>query len=455
MSVKSKAAEKVVEDSPFLEDWGFTLKDLYNLALKFFKDKEGKAMHFTYEERLKLVALTCQVSHGKFDPQTAPPLGVLDVIGKDRRLAWQTLGDKTKADCMHEFITTLNKQCPLFKPFVEAHKRDSEAKESLRKTKEESEKQNQQEYQNEQEIQRLALEEQERLEEQKRKIQDALNRQTFAQFKTYSEQQFPGNPEQQAVLIRQLQEQHYEQYMRQIYQQQLFVDEIKPTNDAESSPSKSDEKKREQNNLQQNHNNQNQIQNGGFLSEEHVGDSEKEVTEVDHEDPNALAAASMWTLKGISEFKESVKAEGGEAVIRINQGESVTVRVPTHEDGTCLFWEFATDSYDIGFGLFFEWTNADEPVSIHVMDENSSDDEEDDETFQALQQDVEKGRELLPKGAKPNTDVIIPVYRRDAHMEVYVGSHLFPGKGVYLLKFDNSYSFWRSKTLYYRVYYTK
>lgn len=130
------------------------------------------------------------------------------------------------------------------------------------------------------------------------------------------------------------------------------------------------------------------------------------------------------------------------------------VRVPTHKDGTCLFWEFATDSYDIGFGLFFEWTNAEEPVSIHV-EENSSDDDDEDEELQALKEDVEKGRELLPRGAKPNTDVIIPVYRRDAHVEVYVGSHVFPGKGVYLLKFDNSYSFWRSKTLFYRVYYTK
>ncbi len=38
--------------------------------------------------------------------------------------------------------------------------------------------------------------------------------------------------------------------------------------------------------------------------------------------------------------------------------------------------------------------------------------------------------------------------------EVYAGSHSYPGQGVYLLKFDNTYSLWRSKTLYYRVYYT-
>ena len=58
---------------------------IYHVILGFLTDKQGKAVHFTYQERLQLVALTCQVAHGKFDPSTAPPLGVLDVIGKDRR----------------------------------------------------------------------------------------------------------------------------------------------------------------------------------------------------------------------------------------------------------------------------------------------------------------------------------------------------------------------------------
>jgi hypothetical protein len=47
------------------------------------------------------------------------------------------------------------------------------------------------------------------------------------------------------------------------------------------------------------------------------------------------------------------------------------------------------------------------------------------------------------------------ITRRDCHEEVYAGSHAYPGQGVYLLKFDNTYSLWRSKTLYYRVYYTR
>ena len=54
------------------------------------------------------------------------------------------------------------------------------------------------------------------------------------------------------------------------------------------------------------------------------------------------------------------------------------IRVPTHEDGTCLFWEFATDSYDIGFGVFFEWgPSEDNEVTIHISE--SEDDEEDPE----------------------------------------------------------------------------
>ena len=56
---------------------------------------------------------------------------------------------------------------------------------------------------------------------------------------------------------------------------------------------------------------------------------------------------------------------------------------------------------------------------------------------------------------QPAVDEIVPVYRRECHVEVQAGSHRYPGRGVYLLKFDNSYSLWRSKTLYYRVYYTR
>lgn len=158
-----------------------------------------------------------------------------------------------------------------------------------------------------------------------------------------------------------------------------------------------------------------------------------------------IAAPSMWTRPQIKDFKEKIRQDA-DSVITVGRGEVVTVRVPTHEEGSYLFWEFATDNYDIGFGVFFEWTvSPNTNVSVHVS-ESSDDDEEDEENSE------EKARR---KSNKPQLDEIVPVYRRDCHEEVYAGSHQYPGKGVYLLKFDNSYSLWRSKVVYYRVYYTR
>lgn len=57
------------------------------------------------------------------------------------------------------------------------------------------------------------------------------------------------------------------------------------------------------------------------------------------------------------------------------------MRVPTHEDGTCLFWEFATDYYDIGFGVYFEWSvSQTNTVSVHVSESSDEEDEEEEAT---------------------------------------------------------------------------
>ena len=49
------------------------------------------------------------------------------------------------------------------------------------------------------------------------------------------------------------------------------------------------------------------------------------------------------------------------------------MKIPTL--GKYIFWEFATDYYDVGFGLYFEWTVAPSTaISVHVSD--SSEDEE-------------------------------------------------------------------------------
>ena len=66
---------------------------------------------------------------------------------------------------------------------------------------------------------KIAKAECQKQEEQWKQIQDALNWQSYNEFWAYAEKQYLDNPDQQAVLIRQLQEQHYYQYMQQVYQQ--------------------------------------------------------------------------------------------------------------------------------------------------------------------------------------------------------------------------------------------
>ncbi|XP_015790761.1 Golgi resident protein GCP60 [Tetranychus urticae] len=180
------------------------------------------------------------------------------------------------------------------------------------------------------------------------------------------------------------------------------------------------------------------------------------------EDYDSIESPQMWTNKDIKGFKEAIRQINGDGIIKVGHGEIVTVRVPTHPDGTCIFWEFATDTYDIGFGLFFEWTkNPGTQVSVHISESEDEDEEDEDEIIgpamgDNVSTDPEKGShsKCINSDEFP-TSMIVPIYRRDCHDEVYAGSHSYPGKGAYHLKFDNSYSLWRSKTLYYRVYYTK
>ncbi|KAG7199219.1 hypothetical protein KM043_018089 [Ampulex compressa] len=396
------------EMSRELRFWGFETRELYKIALNFYKEKEGKAVHLSYEDKLKLVAFTQQVTHGKCTVENAPPLGVLDVIGRDRRLAWQNLGDISKQQAMEGFIVLLDKLCPLFGTVVEAQKRDIEEKLRLKR---------------EEEAKRL---------EEERRLKEADE--------VYAEQQYPGNPEQQGVLIRQLQEQHYHKYMQQLHQNQLMLDERSA--EKEKNAVSDDEKKEDEKDAS--------VTNENTPLNE---DSDEQ-----GEDWPPISAAEMWTRKGVEEFKETIRREAGDAVIKVGHGETATVRVPTHEDGFCLFWEFATDGYDIGFGVYFEWSKPDtNQVSVHISE---SEDEEDEEDEYESREDLESGvtNENVQPECKPSTppiSVIVPVYRRDSQEEIYAGSHRYPGQGVYLLKFDNSYSLWRSKTLYYRVYYTR
>ena len=186
-----------------------------------FADKEGKGVHLSYQQKCMLVAYTQQVTHGKFNPELHGSVGVLDVVGKDRKLAWQKLGDISREGAMRGMVETLNGYCPLFHAYVKAQVQEIEMKAHRERVQAENrvKEEEQRKLQEEEDLKNLA--EMEEQEEKRRQIKEALNVQTFDQFKVYAEQQFPDNPDQQAILIRQLQEQHYIQYMQQIYQQQI------------------------------------------------------------------------------------------------------------------------------------------------------------------------------------------------------------------------------------------
>ncbi|XP_077366147.1 Golgi resident protein GCP60 isoform X2 [Festucalex cinctus] len=455
--------------------WGFPLQELYGMALKFFKDKDGKAFHPTYEEKLRLVALHKQVLLGPYNPDASPEVGFFDVLGNDRRKEWASLGNMEKEEAMVEFVRRLNTCCKLFAPYVTSHKIEREEQDRKRKEEEERQRREEEELQRrrqeeerrrleeeqrqrrEEEERRQAEEERMRVEQQKQQIMAALNAQTAVQFQQYAAQQYPDSAEQQMGLIRQLQEQHYQQYMQQLYQaalqkqqQQQHVERQEAGGCCSGEPpavaaaaafalSAQDAP----------------TVNGGDAYLESTEREPEPAEEVSENGPvfasecaPVIAAPSMWTRPQIKDFKEKIRQDA-DSVITVGRGEVVTVRVPTHEEGSYLFWEFATDYYDVGFGVFFEWTDAaSASVSVHVSE--SSDDDDDDEGDAGTEEEKAK-----KEASKPQVDEIVPVYRRDCHEEVYAGSHQYPGRGVYLLKFDNSYSLWRSKSVYYRVYYTR
>ncbi|XP_052768602.1 Golgi resident protein GCP60-like [Mya arenaria] len=473
----------------------FTLEELYKLALHFYKDQDGKGLHLSYRDKLRIVALTKQVVHGKYTPGVSPDVGFLDVVGNDRKQMWVSLGDMTRDTAMKEFVSMLERLCPQFTPFLQAQKAERIEKERKKQEEEEARRREQEESERkalEDEAQRQLQLEKQRQQEQEKQIRAALNQQTAQQFRQYAAQQFPGNTKQQEELIAQLQEQHFQQYMQQVYQQQLLhqqqqyqqlqamqaaqkngtspptespsppmgqapplgtpapplgtpvppmsIQPVLPTGVPQNIPNCTLQQLTPQS--------VNHVQNGPVPPPTDTPQTEDQTQGEEGELP-PIAAASMWTKKDVKEFKELLKKDK-DSVIKIGSGETVTVRVPTHEDGSCLFWEFATDYYDIGFGVYFEWTiSPSNTVSVHVSE---SSDEEELEDEDGKPNDVEKGDK---QDNKPPVDEIIPVYRRDCHEEVYCGSHAYPGRGVYLLKFDNSYSLWRSKTLYYRVYYSR
>uniref|UniRef100_A0AAF5I2F8 ACB domain-containing protein n=1 Tax=Strongyloides stercoralis TaxID=6248 RepID=A0AAF5I2F8_STRER len=468
-----------VDSKPF----NITLEELYKISSKYYRELQNNPLFSVpYHEKLRFLALFKQVKFGCFTPE-ACDYGWLNFTGSDTRKEWQKISNYSKNEAMLEFVNLLGVVCPNYNSFIENQDFICLTKPKI--VKETLEQLNVNDLNTtlpfdlpnsttlsiaESAFAEPEFESEEHrklYQEQKKRIQEALNKETYHQFKAYAQHTLPGEPEKQEEYIKAIQELHYQRYMAQVYSQQSKAINA----DIENGTLNSNEA--QQNGVKKL---QNELSKLTIENEDEKKDIPSEVPANDDDNDGnssidnfsdlpsnpAISPASMWNRKNINEFKESVKKEGTEGIFKISHGETVTIRVPTHEEGSSIFWEFATDWYDLGFGMFFEWSKPETTDITIQVSESSDEEDESDEYIQSPnneteRKDVEGGvLEGRKKNInKPPVDMIIPIYRRDCHEEVFAGSHVYPGKGIYLLKFDNSYSLWRSKTLYYKVYYSK
>uniref|UniRef100_A0AAT9H863 Retinal binding protein n=1 Tax=Peronia verruculata TaxID=500109 RepID=A0AAT9H863_9EUPU len=91
----------------------------------------------------------------------------------------------------------------------------------------------------------------------------------------------------------------------------------------------------------------------------------------------------------------------------VSRGDTFTVDMTVTKPGSVLRWEFKTDGYDIGFGVFRE-----------------------------------EGKEKVP---------VVPIERVNSHMVPEDGSYTCEVPGKYLVVFDNTYSKLRDKQLLYSI----
>ncbi|CAF5172414.1 unnamed protein product, partial [Rotaria magnacalcarata] len=95
--------------------------------------KQGsRAIQLKYDEKLRFVALSKQATIGKWEASHTENVGLLDVVGNDRKQSWITLGDMSKEQAKEEFIKLLLERCPMFQHHLEAHHVENEEKDRLK-----------------------------------------------------------------------------------------------------------------------------------------------------------------------------------------------------------------------------------------------------------------------------------------------------------------------------------
>ncbi|KAK3748737.1 hypothetical protein QZH41_015681 [Actinostola sp. cb2023] len=155
---------------------GFGLAEYYKLCLSYYH-KEKKIIKISYDDKLQLTAFWKQVTCGSFDPEKIPDVGYFDVIGSDRKNAWEALGDMSRTEAMENFCILLEECSPELKPWMEAQHKEVEEIKRKKKEVEERQRREAQEAA-ERERQKLAEEEaRKRAEEDERRRIEEIEKQ--------------------------------------------------------------------------------------------------------------------------------------------------------------------------------------------------------------------------------------------------------------------------------------
>ena len=109
------------------------------------------------------MSLTQQAKLGSFEKAAAdlPPLGTFDIIGKERRAAWEALGDLDREESKAQFVAKLLIAAPQFDDFI-AVKTEERRLEEVRKAEEEKKSK-------EEAVAKAVREEERQVEEQQRR----------------------------------------------------------------------------------------------------------------------------------------------------------------------------------------------------------------------------------------------------------------------------------------------
>lgn len=130
-------------------------------------------------------------------------------------------------------------------------------------------------------------------------------------------------------------------------------------------------------------------------------------------DGRAVSKSKFATPEYVAQFRKDIESRD-DAQLVIGRGEVVTVRVQKRDaKPMSITWEFNTLNYDIAFGVDFETTDAQGATAVHAL---------------------------------------LPVIRVDSSAQVVTGTHHSAEAGCWLLRFDNSFSYLRSKTVLYRIF---